>query len=294
MVIYLHKYEEKRSRNLVFFGETLNGNTNVEIVIDQDVFEDRFYEWSSSMARKLNFAPYAHPEQEYDFAKHQTMSINNRWLQEVIIYGKSRKKIEFNEETFINAQRAPKDLFSSASRVRDIIDQMGLNVQHETELLYFVNDIREPAQYVSTLWTEDIEALYIVKFPDVMMYQLSDSWGTDINANTIVISIHLKSLQEQKDFHRRSNSIVLPQLGMTKEFYSPMYNTDALRYSQVPDLRKTIHWAPEIIIDEKGEAEIFFYNGDRYTQVRCVLEGISDNGVPVRREFTYNVNTIRE
>ena len=73
-----------------------------------------------------------------------------------------------------------------------------------------------------------------------------------------------------------------------------MYNTDALRYSQVPDLRKTIHWAPEIIIDEKGEAEIFFYNGDRYTQVRCVLEGISDNGVPVRREFTYNVNTIRE
>jgi hypothetical protein len=67
-----------------------------------------------------------------------------------------------------------------------------------------------------------------------------------------------------------------------------------MRYSQVPDFRKTLHWEPKVELDEHGEGEIVFYNGDRYTQVTCILEGITDEGVPVSGEYSYRIATMRE
>jgi hypothetical protein len=81
---------------------------------------------------------------------------------------------------------------------------------------------------------------------------------------------------------------------MANEFYSPVYETEAKKRSPVPDLRKTIHWEPELQFDENGVAEILFYNGDRYTRVRCVLEGITGEGIPVHAEHYYNVTLTRE
>jgi hypothetical protein len=81
---------------------------------------------------------------------------------------------------------------------------------------------------------------------------------------------------------------------MNKEFYRPRYDTEARRYSQVPDLRKTIHWEPNVELDENGEVSLTYYNGDRYTRILCILEGVSKDGTPVYGEKGYHIYTIRE
>ncbi len=59
-----------------------------------------------------------------------------------------------------------------------------------------------------------------------------------------------------------------------REFYSPAYDSED-EDSGVPDLRKLIHWVPNIITDTKGNAEINFFNGDIVGQVLVICEGIS-------------------
>ena len=81
---------------------------------------------------------------------------------------------------------------------------------------------------------------------------------------------------------------------IVKEFYNPVYDTDEKRLSTIPDLRKTILWEPDLKLGEDGTAQIRFYNGDRYTRIKCVLEGITDEGIPVHAEHYYDVNLTRE
>jgi hypothetical protein len=90
------------------------------------------------------------------------------------------------------------------------------------------------------------------------------------------------------------NSISIDGLQVVKEFYSPHYLTKEEKESPTPDLRKTLYWNPNVVIDTAGNAEISFYNADHYTKINCVLEGITDSGVPVHVETHYNISSTKE
>ncbi|MEJ6979426.1 hypothetical protein WG906_03135 [Pedobacter sp. P351] len=68
-------------------------------------------------------------------------------------------------------------------------------------------------------------------------------------------------------------------------FFAPNYD----QMTSKPDLRTTIHWQPNIITDENGEATINFFNADPKTPVRIVAEGITDNGTPCVGSLVYHV-----
>ena len=67
---------------------------------------------------------------------------------------------------------------------------------------------------------------------------------------------------------KRSNSITAFYIAGVPDIekFDVFYDTEEKRYSTVPDLRKTIHWEPDLQIGEDGEVSVTFYNGDRY---RC-------------------------
>ena len=109
----------------------------------------------------------------------------------------------------------------------------------------------------------------------------------------VVIDIKLKPLNERKTHRLWENTVVIPAFAVAKEFYKPIYDTGEKRNSQIPDLRKTIHWEPDVTFNRNGTATITFYNGDRYTRVSCILQGIDDRGVPVYGECRYSVNLER-
>lgn len=64
-------------------------------------------------------------------------------------------------------------------------------------------------------------------------------------------------------------------------FIHPDYGNDSDKHDDF-DSRITLIWEPNVIIDESGSAYLEFYTGDRYTIYDVVLEGITDNGLPVR------------
>jgi len=70
-----------------------------------------------------------------------------------------------------------------------------------------------------------------------------------------------------------------------REFYAPNYETT----NNKPDLRTTIHWEPNIITNDQGEATLTFYNADPKTKIRLVVEGITENGLPITGTAAYEV-----
>ena len=90
------------------------------------------------------------------------------------------------------------------------------------------------------------------------------------------------------------NAKTIDGLQIVKEVYNPQYRTEEERNFPMPDTRKTIHWDPEVAIDENGKAAITFFNSDRLTRIKCILEGITGSGIPVYGEAFYDVTTYRE
>lgn len=73
----------------------------------------------------------------------------------------------------------------------------------------------------------------------------------------------------------------------TKSFYAPVY--DGPNQSTAADLRSTIHWAPNVVTNEKGEADLSYFNADGAGTYKVTLEGMDLKGNLARRAYTYVV-----
>jgi hypothetical protein len=73
-----------------------------------------------------------------------------------------------------------------------------------------------------------------------------------------------------------------------REFYSPRYD-DPKTNTQIPDLRSTIYWKPNIITGNDGKAEFDYFNADNKGTYRVVIEGIDNNGNLGRQVYRYKV-----
>ena len=73
-----------------------------------------------------------------------------------------------------------------------------------------------------------------------------------------------------------------------REFYSPRYDP-AQPAANVPDLRTTIFWKPDVITDADGDASFNFFNADGTGTYRVVIEGIDAKGNLGRQVYRYKV-----
>jgi hypothetical protein len=135
--------------------------------------------------------------------------------------------------------------------------------------------------YAYNIKPEQVAEYTVIRGPEV---QALYGYGIEY-----VIDVKTKPLSEQEVSRRRENPVRIEKFAVAKEFYRPVYDTDEKRSSTIPDLRKTIHWEPELHLAEDGTAQVQFYNGDRYTRIRCILEGITGDGIPVQAEHFYEV-----
>lgn len=112
------------------------------------------------------------------------------------------------------------------------------------------------------------------------------SMGGAFGAYGGVISVYTK---RSKGFdYNDNNNKMLPLAGYTavKDFFSPDYAT-AVTVSGKADLRTTLYWDPNIILDkEKREYLIKFYNNDVTRKFKIVLEGMNFDGKLVHLEKT--------
>ena len=66
-------------------------------------------------------------------------------------------------------------------------------------------------------------------------------------------------------------------ISLPKAYYKPKYRIkDAVK--DLPDLRSTIDWEPDIITDKNGEADIWFYTGGTASTYSIIVEGVDLRG----------------
>ncbi|MEE1943708.1 hypothetical protein VRU48_01225 [Pedobacter sp. KR3-3] len=75
---------------------------------------------------------------------------------------------------------------------------------------------------------------------------------------------------------------------MAKEFYAPAYDV-AAQNKDMADLRSTIYWKPDLITDEKGNANFKFFTADEPGKYLVTLEGVALSGQLVRKSYSFTV-----
>ncbi|MFC2090594.1 hypothetical protein ACFLT1_07420 [Bacteroidota bacterium] len=305
---FMHNYEKNISPNLSLFGSDLSGKTNVEIRIEEDHYKDTV-SWylqtnAENIYNQISIMPSLISEVESRF----TAGINNRWIEEVVIYAKRNQKEYRVDANLSTATSASKNAIENATDLYSILINMGLPVWldgtgidqiivwqgHEKGIVHwFLDDL--PKEYIDIryLLPEEIDDLIILRFPDTQIW-LSSNEGTIGEVSGVVGLVYSKPLAELNMLVSIKNAVMLKRFEDAREFYQPKYDSEMLLHSNVMDLRKTIHWENDLRFNADGRAESEYYNGDRYGKMQCILQGITDEGIPVYGEFEYLISTSRE
>ncbi|MDR2652386.1 MAG: TonB-dependent receptor plug domain-containing protein [Prevotellaceae bacterium] len=151
-------------------------------------------------------------------------------------------------------------------------------------IIYFDELIMEEDIDSGTGYDFDIIDVNSIERVDVLKGFQSQILGG--NPSDIIIMIRSKqgkgilSLYDKIKFNLKKISPLGFQL--PAEFYSPKYQTAAQRNNKEPDLRTTIFWKPNVIINEKGETIFDFYSADYSTTYSVIIEGITEDGKIIR------------
>lgn len=99
-----------------------------------------------------------------------------------------------------------------------------------------------------------------------------------------IVTLSLKpSAFEKKQFNIINSDVTGYYNART--FYAPNYEYPSTKSDQ----RITLHWEPSITTDEKGEATVSYYNADPKSNIRVVVQGLTEKGTPVATTATYVV-----
>ncbi|HRO69172.1 MAG TPA: carboxypeptidase-like regulatory domain-containing protein [Chitinophagaceae bacterium] len=93
-------------------------------------------------------------------------------------------------------------------------------------------------------------------------------------------------------FNLDAGAIVLEYEGLqlNREFYSPSYESNEKLESPLPDFRNVLFWAPGIITDSKGLANMDFYSSDRPGTYAIVVQGMTTDGLAGSSVHFFRVN----
>ena len=93
------------------------------------------------------------------------------------------------------------------------------------------------------------------------------------------------------EFEVDSRAVILDYEGMQwqREFYSPLYETEAQAASRLPDFRNILYWCPDVITGKDGRAALTFFTGDVKGKYIGVIEGMSAGGKAGSSTFGFEV-----
>jgi hypothetical protein len=149
---------------------------------------------------------------------------------------------------------------------------------------------REEVEALPLKWVERIDIMdnpnSWAVWKNRMISSANDS--TDGPADGVV-SIILKDeseIERVKPLH--SSGMKFSGYNEPRIFYSPKHHT-SLEKDYKPDLRTTLFWEPNIIVENGKEILFNYYNADNSSDVRVTVEGITSTGIPVTGKAEYEV-----
>ncbi len=113
-------------------------------------------------------------------------------------------------------------------------------------------------------------------------------FGPDVYGGIILFSTYKNNL-EGMELDRNAVVIDYEALQLTREFYSPRYDTPQQLKSRLPDFRNLCFWAPEVVTDKEGNAKLDFYTPDRPGIYVVDIQGLTPEGKAGSFKFNFNV-----
>jgi len=319
---FLPAFKSGINPNIFMSATDENGKDNVIIQLDSNHYRPQLKNYLSSLSDSLNrgitSSIYTYESIEKLF---ETSDRNNFWINAVTVMAKRQEEYQDAEEYIademvINGMKAEGSWFLYAYNVFDVLRRMGpVKRVGETAQYHYNGEWRNIKWIVNGRELDSaeerrvqyfnptaIENLYLLRGAATAAYwfDANPDQVTELSESPYVVCyitfdpnkdrMMEGNLQQYKNANRKK----LQEYTLKKEFYSPVYDTEKKKEDPMPDLRKTIHWEPHLNLDSTGRATVTFYNADRYARIKCILQGISDKGIPAYGETNYEVFFMKE
>jgi len=279
--------------------------------------------YSSFSTPENNPLAYNYPKEYISIASQKKqvdfiLNPNTIRLEEVVVTEKEKTRKEIIDEriskvVFHNepTHRVFADsIIGGAGSHNSILDMLrGLVGLGESAIGVF-NPYKEPTDSTSTLGTEKVGPTYLlngapiplefvstinpfdVEFIDVLRGPAAAPYG--MKSGVLVIAIYLKgllglsNLEKNKTPNPNILNSTFKGFYKTREFYSPNYAI-ADQNDNLQDFRTTLHWQPDIKMNEQGAPNLNFYTGDVSGSYIIHIEGITADGIPLSVQKTFEV-----
>jgi hypothetical protein len=89
------------------------------------------------------------------------------------------------------------------------------------------------------------------------------------------------------------NAVAIQYNGLSqqREFYAPVYETDAGEQSTIPDFRNQLLWSPEITTDTAGKKQLTLYTSDLTGNYVLFVQGMTGSGLAGYSLVKFSVHT---
>ena len=168
-----------------------------------------------------------------------------------------------------------------------VYSQRGLSMKFPQEVLVTLNDVaisgRAPADIISSLDPYTVESIAFTSRNNIR-YGAQGAWG--------VLAIYTKTGPADTG-KGASNFQAIKVLGYSPSarFRSPGYEDANIDLTKA-DYRSTLYWNANVKTDSKtGVGSISFFASDLSGRYRVVVEGITQGGGPVRKEYFINLES---
>jgi len=283
---------------------TNKNKANVNLRLDNDTFPPVD---SYPVPGKEETAPV--PDREYIAKAERKYTMENGmrmiYLKEVEITAprKEEKRSIYAKASSYSFDREYIDKYPTFNNVSDVLRRApGVNVTREGRIFLRGREQRGPKYKVLIIiddfvvnqrFQEDfggragipgISIDELVNILDVERIDVVNASGTAMlgyrGANgAILITTRKGDSRSRLSDNTKPNVKTVMPLGYQKpaEFYSPKYETKEEKSNAAPDLRTTVFWKPDVLID-KGKAYFDFYTADSSSTYYMVIEGVSSDG----------------
>ncbi len=285
------------STRFIVQGNTPKGGAGVKIeVADMQAPESSFI--SLSRLRETKGLTAETEQEEEDFYR----SINQRsnlvagirhyQLQEVVVTAR-KKQTESKSTHWARSEFSKKitseeiDRLKPSSMMELLMLTPGLGVLGDQvyisryynpsnssppNTLVIVDGVETLSQHLNSIMPQNVSSIEILHEP------LSFVLGPKGVSGAIIITT--KGIDEMNFSVDTENISFITPLGyqITREFYSPVYDTRAKIESSIPDERVTIYWNPNVELDSEGKGYFDFYTPDSDKGQTVVVEGMTEDG----------------
>jgi hypothetical protein len=138
--------------------------------------------------------------------------------------------------------------------------------------LFLLNGMQTELQDIASISPSFVDHI------DVLMGASASIYGG--RGGNGVIAIYTKKGQFNVGPTYGISTIKYPGYYRSREFYSPKYASQD-KNAERPDLRSTLFWNPHVATNATGKARVSFYTSDISSTYRIVVEGLSEDGLPL-------------